>query len=220
MSISQDTKEHLASVADNTLVTFEAVSKFATTDFSEQPVSPENVLVNVNTLTSLNAIGMLDKIIEKNRKSLRHLSVEPAIARVVSINNEGHRRTYFICRTSPIQIPDEGVHLASYRSPVGRLASLAIGDEIQLPNGQQLEVAERALLHPIHSERGWDSLDSLLEGETYGPLTVESLRALLTRAPSDQIDEQLLEDLLDEEMQSANVVEGVRRAVSDTDGTT
>ena len=214
MSISHDTKDRLKSVASNTLETFEVVSAVANTGLSGgRPASPEDVLANVNTLTSLNAIGVLDKIFDENRNSFRHLLREPAIARVVAIDEESNRRTYFICRTSPIQISDKEVRLASYRSPIGRMASLPIGENIELPNRELLEVAERATLRPIRSEGEWDSKNSVLEGEFYGPLTVESLRALLARAPSDQIDEQLLDQLLEEEMESANVVEGIRRTV-------
>ena len=214
MSISQDTKELLQSVASSTLETFEVVSVVANAGLSGgRPASPEDVLANVNTLTSLNAIGVLDKIFDENRNSLRHLLHEPAIARVVAIDEESNRRTYYICRTSPIQITDKEVRLASYRSPIGRMASLPIGEKIELPNRQLLEVAERAALRPIRSEGEWDSINSVLEGERYGPLTVESLRALLERVPSDQIDEQLLDQLLEEEMESANVIEGIRRTV-------
>ena len=213
MSISQDTTEHLESVAEATLETFEAVSAVANARLSDRPTSPEEVLANVNTLTSRNAIGMLDRIMDENRTSLRHLLHEPAIARVVAINDDGKRRTYFICRTSPVPMPGREAQLASYRSPVGRLASLPVGEGIQLPNGDLLEVAERAVLRPVRNEQGWDSRNSVLEGEAYGPLTVESLRALLSRVPSDEIDEELLERLLDEEVESANVVEGIRRAV-------
>ncbi len=193
--------------------TFETVSAVSNARLSEQPASPEKALAAVNTLTSRNAIGTLDRIFAENRTSLRHLLHEPAIARVVATNDDGESRIYFICRTSPVQLPANAAKLTSYRSPVGRLASLPIGEEIQLPNGELLEVAERALLRPARNEQGWDSRHSILESATYGPLTVESLRALLSRVPSKEIDEELLERLLGEEEESANVVEGIRRTV-------
>ena len=213
MGISNDTRDYLETVAGDTLETFEAIAAVANARLSERPTSPEDVLANVNTLTSRHAIGMLDRIMDENRTSLRHLLHEPAIARVVVIKDESHRSTYFICRTSPVPMADGEAQLASYRSPVGRLASLPVGERMELPNGEVLEVAERAILRPIRVEQGWDSQNSVLESGAYGPLTVESLRALLARVPSDEIDEQLLEKLLEEELESANVVEGIRRAV-------
>ena len=213
MSISHDTKEHLELVAGNVLETFEVISTAANTKLSERPTSPEDVLANFNTLTSQNAIEKYDRRMDENRNSWQHLLHEPAIARVVAINDERNRRTYFICRTSPVSMPEGEAQLTSYRSPVGRLASLSVGEHIQVPNGEWLEVEERAILWPIRGEQGWDSRNSEFEGETYGPLTIESLRTLLPSPLSDQFDEQLLEKLLEDEAASANVVEGIRRAV-------
>ena len=213
MSLSQDKQKHMESIAETTLETFETISAVADAKLSEQPPSPEEALAVVNTLTSPNEVGTLKTILSENRTSLRYLLREPAIARVVATTDDGERRTYFICRTSPVPLPTRAAQLASYRSPVGRLASLPVGEEIQLPNGELLEVVERALLQPVHNDEGWDSRDSVLESETYGPLTVESLRALLSRLLSGEIDDELLERLLSEEMESANVVEGIRRTV-------
>ena len=213
MSISQDTKEYMESVAEATLKAFEVVSAAANARLSDPPTSPEEALANVNTLTDRNAIGALHRINDENRTSLQHLLHEPAIARVVAINDGGESLTYFICRTSPVPLPEGAAEMASYRSPTGRLASLPIGEGIQLPNGDTLEVAERAILRPVRNVQGWDSKNSVLQGESFGPLTIESLRALLSRTLSEEIDEELLESLLGEEEAAANVVEGIRRAV-------
>ena len=212
MSISPDTQKHMESVAETTLATFETISTAARSSLSEPPPAPERVLMSVNTFTSRNAVGALERILNENRMSLRSLLDEPAIARVVATNDDGERRTYFVCRTSPVSMPTNAPQLASYRSPVGRLASLPVGEEIQL-NGESLEVVERALLRPVQNEQGWDSRNSVLESETYSAVTVESLRALLSHVSSEEIDEELLERLLREEVESASVVEGIRRTV-------
>ena len=213
MSLSNETRENLKSVAASTLGTFEIVAGVATARLSERHTSPEDVWTTVNTFTSRREVGMFDRIMDENRTSLQHLQHEPAIARVVTLNDEGKRSICFICRTTPVSMPAGEAQLASYRSPVGRLASLPVGEAIQLPNGELLEVVERAILQPLLVKQQWDSRDSVLEGETYGPLTVESLRAFIPRTPSDAIDEQLLERLLEEELESINVVEGIRRTV-------
>ena len=208
-----DTQKHMESVAETTLETFETISAAARSSLLKPPPSPEKALAVVNTLTSGNAIGKLEEILKKNRMSLQALLEEPAIARVVATNDDGGRQTYFICRTSPAGLALNAPQLASRNSPVGRLASLPVGEEIQLPSGERLEVVERALLRPVPNEQGWDSRDSVLESEAYGPVTVESLRALLSRVPSEEIDEALLERLLSEEVETANVVEGIKRTV-------
>ena len=213
MSISPDTQKHMESVAETTLATFETISTAARSSLSEPPPAPEKVLMNVNTFTSRNAVGALERILNENRMSLQSLLDEPAIARVVVTNDDGERRTYFICRTSPVPMPANAPQLASYRSPVGRLASLPVGEEIQLPSGELLEVVERALLRPVQNEQGWDSRNSVLESETYGPVTVESLRALLSRVPSEEIRRRTSRKTLQREVESASVVEGIRHTV-------
>lgn len=138
------------------------------------------------------------------------LAAEPAIARVVVVDEEGEERIYYICRTSPVSgFPN----LASYRAPVGRLASLAIGSEFTLPNGTVVEVLERTQLRPTAHAGGWDSRDTVVEAEHFGPLTIESLRALLTEIAGEEVTEDLLGQLLAEETVKANIIDGVRRSV-------
>lgn len=102
--------------------------------------------------------------------------------------------------------------LASYRSPVGRLASLPVGESISLPTGT-VEVLERAQLHPALTDELWDSRNSIVEGSDYGPVTIESFRAFLEQALGDEQGGDLLERMLAEENTAANVREGIRRSV-------
>ncbi|HCL8118312.1 TPA: ATP-binding domain-containing protein [Escherichia coli] len=103
--------------------------------------------------------------------------------------------------------------MASYRAPVGRLASLAIGTEFTLPNGTVVEVLERAQLRPNALAGGWDSRDTVVEAEHFGPFTIESLRALLTEVAGEEVTEDILGQLLAEESVKANIIDGVRRSV-------
>ncbi|MFU7548123.1 DNA helicase UvrD, partial [Pseudomonas paraeruginosa] len=86
-----------------------------------------------------------------------------------------------------------------YRAPVGRLASLSVGTEFTLPNGDIVEVLERAQLRPSALANGWDSRNTVVEAEHFGPLTIESLRALLTEVVGEEVTEDLLGQLLAEE---------------------
>jgi hypothetical protein len=156
------------------------------------------------------SIQKLGQIARVNRESYQLLAGEPAIARVVVVNEEGARTTYYICRTAPLL---GFINLASYRAPVGRLASLAVGDEFTLPSGEIVEVLERAQLRPTELADGWDSRDTVLEGEHFGPLTVASLRVLLDQVSSEAATEDLLGQLLAEETVKANLIDGVRRSV-------
>ena len=90
---------------------------------------------------------------------------------------------------------------------------MAIGAEFTLPNGTVVEVLERAQLRPAALADGWDSRDTVVEAEHFGPLTIESLRALLTEVAGEEVTEDLLGQLLAEETVKANIIDGVRRSV-------
>ena len=206
--MSTKTKRHLESVAEAILKVLDNISTVAKKELSQGPIHPEQVFVDGVDLGALKRLG---EIRAEKQTDLKHLVHEPAIARVVAHAEDGDEtRTYFICRRSPVQLPAEQMKLASYRSPIGQLASLPVGKGVRLRNGEYLEVLERALLRPAQSEQGWDSRNTILESEIYGPLTVESLRALIGH-PS--LDEDILQRLLKDEEEEANVVEGIRRTV-------
>lgn len=210
MRLPTETSDHIKVIADDTLAQFEKVAGTAHDALLNAPVLGSDALASVNTLTSSSAIQRLGQISQENRDSYKVLIREPAIARIVVADDEGKQLTYYICRTTPISgIPN----LASYRAPVGRLASLPVGAEFSLPNGPVVEVLERVQLHPTRGDKGWDSQDTVVEGDSYGPLTVESLRALLHKVAGEELAEDPLEQLLAEESQTANVIEGVRRSV-------
>ena len=211
--MSNNTKQHLELIAVTTLEAFKEIAAAVKEGLSQPIISPESVMANPNTLTSTSAITNLERILDQNRVSLRHLSDEPAIARIVAIDDKGTHRTLFVCRTTPVSVPGQEVALASYRSPVGRLAALPVGDGVRLPNGETLHVAERAILRPTRDGQEWDSRHSVLHGDAYGPLTVDSLRALLPKERSEDLDAALLDRLLEQDLLSTNVVEGIRRTV-------
>ena len=212
MSISQTTRRHLISLAETTLEAFATISRAANAKLSTSRPSPENVLVDVNAVTSLRAINSLQRITAVNRENYQRLLYEPAIARIVAHDEKNHRHTIFICRTTPITLPDRTPTLASYRSPVGRLASLDVGENLQLSTGKRYEIVEKALLNPVRFEQEWDSRPSELESHTYGFLTVESFRNLFPSV-SEDFDEEILDSLLSDEAQQENVSEGTRRTV-------
>ena len=147
MSISPDTQKHMESVAGTTLETFETISAVARTRLLEPPPAPEKALMNVNTFTSRNGVGTLERILTENRMSLRSLLGEPAIARVVTTNDDGERRTYFVCRTSPVPLPANAAQLASYRSPVGLGWIVSITPRIGPPRFGSPAPGLRDLIH-------------------------------------------------------------------------
>jgi len=210
MDLTPDSRHHIEHVADEALKQLESIAATAQSKLHDGRTLGFDSLASINTMTSSSAVQRLDQISQANRDSYSVLAREPAIARVVVADEEGEERTFYICRTTPVSgFPN----LASYRAPVGRLASLAIGTEFTLPNGNVVEVLERAQLRPAALADGWDSRDTVVEAEHFGPLTIESLRALLTEVAGEEITEDILGQLLAEETVKANIIDGVRRSV-------
>lgn len=209
-SLNDESRKHIELVAGEALAQLESIAETAKNKLHDGRTLGSDALASINTMTSSSAIQRLDQISQANRESYQVLVAEPAIARVVVVDEEGEEKTYYICRTTPVSgFPN----LASYRAPVGRLASLAIGAEFTLPNGTVVEVLERAQLRPNALADGWDSRDTVVEAEHFGPFTIESLRALLTEVAGEEVTEDILGQLLAEETVKANIIDGVRRSV-------
>ncbi|KVL48438.1 DNA helicase UvrD [Burkholderia territorii] len=210
MELITESRQHIEQVAEDVLGQLERTASAAESKLSETASLTTDVLAGVNTLTSGSTIQRLREIDSQNRASYELLSREPAIARVVVEDEEGERQIYYFCRG------DQGMaHLGviSYRAPIGRLASLPVGEEFRRPDGRELYVLERSLLRPTALTDGWDSRDTVVEAEHFGPLTIESLRALLTEVAGEEVTEDLLGQLLAEETVKANIIDGMRRSV-------
>ena len=210
MEQTPESRKHLEHVASETLTQLDSIATAARNELRGGRTLGSDALASINTMTSMAAIQNLDQISQVNRESYRVLAAEPAIARVVVLDQEGEELTYYICRTMPIS---GFSNLASYRAPVGRLGSLPIGAKFTLRNGTVVKVLERAQLKPAAHTDGWDSRDTVVEAEQFGPLTIESLRGLLKEVAGEEVTEDVLGQLLAEETARANIVDGVRRSV-------
>jgi hypothetical protein len=211
--MKEEHKGYMQEVASEALDTFEAVAEQARQRLEGGPhwIRPEH-LTDFNVATDGNTLRGIRRLNQENYQNLLALRDEPAIARVVVDDFNGNRETYYICRTAP----PSGVgnaRFASYRAPVGRFASLEVGQIAVFPNGRTVEVVERALLRPRREQGVWDSRDSIVESEDLGPVTIASLRILLEELAGEAAAEDLLEQLLAEDQQAANIVEGIRRSV-------
>jgi hypothetical protein len=126
----------------------------------------------------------------------------------------------FVSRaTPPLAVKD--ALAVSYRAPMGRLAAMRVGreHEIVTPRGSRyFELLERAVLKPTQDLQGWDSVNTIVQGQGYGPLTVVSLRALLRSFGIEESDLDLLDRLLEEDRTSNNLLEGIQRSVIDKMG--
>lgn len=216
MAISKDTESHIRPIADESLSTFSKVAEAANAQLAgASSSSGPGVFASINIFTSPDAVKNRKQINQANVEGYRILAREPAIARVTVVDENDQKATYYICRAAPVSVPDKALRLASYRSPVGRLAALPVGSEYTLERGGHavsVEVLEYARFQPTQTEQEWDARNAVLGGDAYGPLTVESFRDLLRRT-GEEIDATALESLLEEESAAANAREGVSRGV-------
>lgn len=203
-------------VSTETLDVLTAISSNAETQLLEPSSTGPSALASVNTFTSGAAIKALSGIDGARRHSLETLAREPAIARILTRNDAGEIVIYYICRDTPVGNLGKGRRLAGRNSPTGRLASLDVGEEfeINLPGGALAgEIIEKAVIRPHRRDGRWDSLNSILEGTTYGPITVISMLDVLAPPAAADIGDEVLAEILAEDEKAANVIDGIRRNV-------
>lgn len=207
--------EFVRPIAAESLEVFNQIARAAKNKMPNGTASGALSFANINTFNSTDAVKNRLQITEANLESYRILSREPAIARIVVADEEGHQSTYYFCRTAPVEIDDHSKLLASYRAPVGRLAEMSVGDEGTVKrNGKpvSVKIIERARFLPSWVAEGWDAKNAVLESDEIGPLTIDSFRAML----ADQVPElggDILDALLAEDEASKNIQKGVRRSV-------
>lgn len=215
MANLENERKPLEDIARESLVTFATIAEAAKDHLASAAGGSLSVPIADNTWTSPEPDRNRRRIDQENADGYRLLSLEPAIARVAVVDEEGSKTTYYICRAAPVSVADKQIKLASYRSPVGRLAALPVGADHTLHrdgHAVSVEVLEYARFQPKSADGEWDARNSIVEGGAYGPLTIESLRRLLERGEPD-IDTTLLDSLLGEESEAENVREGLRRSV-------
>lgn len=210
MSEDQLQQGSAATIAKEILDTFDKIEqKVRQATQSDSYLSGESIGV-MNTLREAAALRTIERINDEKARAFRALSLEPAIARVMVSDASGATSTYYVCRTL-LPAGLGSLPIISYRSPIGAMASRAVGAIFVRPDGQEVELRERALLRPFKQE-AWDSHDSVFESEDSTTLTVRSLREFLAPVAAG-LDEDLLAALLAEEEAAENVLVGRRRSV-------
>lgn len=213
---TEEQRTDISRVATETLSVLQTIASTADSRLREPYATGPHSLANYNSLTYDKAAKSLNTIDSARRQSLESLTIEPAIARVVVLQEDGTPLVYYICRHTAESIPGSPHKLAGRNTPAGRLASLDVGDEHELrtPGGlQSVQVVEKALLHAISNHQGWDSRDSILRSEAYGPVTVISMRDLLGGANLDAEEIDILGAILAEDEKAANIIDGIKRNV-------
>lgn len=212
MSAKEGVQRRIETIAQESLDSFATIASKAQTALADASGRRETTQIASNTFTNSNA----DKNLQRGRADIldeyRTLSREPSIARVAVESEDGEKKTYYFCRKGNLSgLP---LSLVSLLAPVGRLASLPVGEEYDLPNGQSVTVLENVRFSPKIANQEWDTHKAEIRGNGYAK-TIESLRALLRQMGVETIDENVLEALLSEESASENITDGIRRSVID-----
>jgi len=127
------------------------------------------------------------------------------------VDEDGKEDTIFITRGAAPP-PLGGLKVASYRSPIGKIAAQPAGEEIPLPVGgreQWVTVKSSTKLDPLREVGVWDSKNNRIDLGSLGKATVVSLRALLEEGLFEAEKDILAEALAKDE---PNYIEGIRRA--------
>lgn len=213
---TEEQRKDISRVASEALSVFETIASTAEKHLSEPYSTSAQSLASYNAFTSGTAAKSLSAIDRARRQSLETLLSEHAIARVTVLQEDGTSLVYYICRQTAEIIPDSPHKLAGRNTPAGRLASLDVGDDYELrtPVGiQSVQIVEKALLHAVSNQNGWDSRDSILTTDGYGPVTVISMRNLFGGAALDDEEIDFLEAILAEDEKATNILDGIKRNV-------
>ena len=202
----------LEEIARDSLTCIEEVAKSAKAALHGPRGGSPSSFAAVNTFTGLEQVRNMRAISERERASLHELLREPVIARVECVGETGEVHAVFITRTTPQ--PVYGYRIASYRSPMGRIAALPVGEELSIPIGgvdHDVAIANTARLKPTEGEDGWDSTNNEIDLGARGRFTVVSLRDLLMPSEAAELDDAW--NAWEREEQETNVLEGLRRGV-------
>lgn len=209
--IDEERQAALSALADSTLEFFEATANDANTDLARARGPGVDVLAGVSLDNFHSASRNLNAISEERRQALQLLREEPAIARVLVEEEDGAKTTYYIARATPTTPPKNGVKIANYRSPIGRLASLSVGSEYALHTPREttyVEILEKVTLRPKKQE-AWDSINSIIHSLGHVPFTAASLRDLT----AGESGEDILDQLLSADRASGNMLAGIQRDI-------
>jgi adenylate kinase family enzyme len=212
MDLNDSAKPHLIEVAQSSLTTFDAIAGAAKADLdSEHRINVDSR----NTFTEREAVQSVTRHNQARFETLNALTSQPAIARVKARKDDGSLITLFITRASPPSIKLADASIVSYGAPIGAIAEHHAGEDFEYStrNGAvSLEIIEIAKLFPSRDGREWDSKNSIVEGESYKPVTIRSLRDFLADiATPDEFD--VLEAMLAEDRKKGLVIDGIKRNV-------
>lgn len=198
--------EEIRQIANNSINCIERVVGKVEEELRDHRRAGAATLTTVHTFNHYAPVNSLSAISDRERLALERLLEQPISARVEYTNDDGKTEIIFVTRGTPIIVP--GFKIASYNSPVGKIAAVPVGktygpDEVVIENSTKL--------FPKRDKDGWDSPGTEIHLDGGGKFTVASLRALL--APQIAALEGDPFSWLDSGEHQKLVASGIRRAV-------
>lgn len=204
--------KNLELVAEEALDTFSKIESIASNKLASMGKASPDAFANPNTFNG-NQVENLVRINQENADGYESLIKEPAVTRLLVEDDAGKQSIIYIARRSSLVLGND-IKLASYRSPVGALASLPVGNELTVKVGDNrfnYYLVEKVTLHPRKHTSEWDSEDNVFSHHELDSQTVTSFRLLLN-PPVDDYSEEL--DALLSQAESADVViNGIKHKV-------
>ena len=208
MDAQSDNSKQIENLADSTLSALTTIAIAAKEKINNPQVGAASSLVNSQTFTGANAINRLNETSQSLRNDYAALTNEPAIARLIYEDDMGDQHTLYITRSIGIQ-GSAGLLVASAKAPLGRLASLDVGDSAIIEiagQNKEFTLLEVALLKPKQDSEGWDAPHTIYKHEDFGVQTIVSLRQVLQGASLSGDD---FDSWLDETDQVDNIQTGI-----------
>lgn len=218
MSVDEQRQRRIKKLSGSILAILRRIAEEARTQIQRRNAITTDNLAHGNTLNSPETTNSFNRIARDVLENAERLASEPAVARVVVVDEDEKESVYFISRGASSMRSEGNQHYCSHYAPAGGLASLPPGETLELRKGDDivtLEVVERVLLNPGDTNEGWDSYDNefeILEAERVRVVTIQSLLRLLDDALESDDPLAAIEKLIADAENGGNVIEGrVRR---------
>lgn len=218
MSDQQAAHDRVKDLSAAILLILQRIAEEAKAQLQKRNAITTDKLSHGNTLNSPETTNAFNRIARDVFENAERLSAEPAIARVVAIDEHEQESIYFISRGASSMRSEGNQHYCSHYAPAGDLASLPPGETLDLIKGGEvvtLEVVDRVLLHPRDTNAGWDSLDNefeAFEGDRVRTVTIQSLLRLIGEVLDEADPLAAIEKMIADAEAGGNVIEGrVRR---------
>ena len=185
----QSKLDFIRQVAEESLETFAEISEAAIKNLADA----QGAGFHTSDPLPQKARDNIDKARYTVHMNNMNLKEEPAIARMVVVNDDGNRDTYFICRGDAPISKNSNRRFVSYRSPFGQLIEFGPDDEehdIKVGrNYVTAKIIETATFSPVRINDLWDAKKIILSTLNFSPFSVKSFLELLDDASSKMLDE-------------------------------